>query len=1747
MERRFVVTEALHEGTTTSIFRAVDASNGGRVVLKRLRSEHKSLVEEERLRHEFSILSRIDAPGVARAVELAWDEGALAMVLLDRGGEALHLRMRRGKLGLRACIAIGASIAAALEGVHAARIIHKDVNPHNIVVCGDGAEIELIDFELATAMPRGADAGIMPDLIEGTLAYIAPEQTGRTNRVVDTRADLYGFGATLYTMLAGRPPFEGQDPIELVHAHIARRPVPLSEKDPSIPAVVSAIVSKLLAKMPEERYQSAAAVRQDLETCLARLDAEGRIEGFVLGASDVSERFQIPEKLEGRGGTIAAIGEARLRAAGSAPLLVLVSGPLGIGKSALLREGARVLAEEEGRVAASKADEREADVPYAAITRALSPLLRELCASSEEKLAQTRQALVSALGSAAPVLVDVLPDLAVVLGKTEGGDAAGQTSPELPVEQARERARFAFVRLFQVLAKDGLALFLDDLDAADAASLDLVERLVREGAATGLVIVGSCREVILAQLDEAGAPVVRLSLEPLGQDDVHAIVRGAVHRDGDDVARLAALVHKKTLGNPLFVGAFLSMLHRDGLIDFDHASRAWRWDQDAIERAPVAADVLALLAERASRLGPEALALCRIAACLGLRFDRATLAEAADLELEQVDALLAEAAEEGLVIGGSGAHAFLHERVREVVYAPIPEAERRAIHLRLGRILRAFAPREKLFELLGHLNLAEPSIDDPNERLGVAWMNLEAGKRARAAAAFDAASAHFEAGLSFLPKDAFRSAKEEAVALSFGAAEAAYSCGRRARAEKLYAELDRHAETDLERLRVDRARVRMLRSLNEFPAALDIACAALAREGIVLPKDPGLGAVLFEFAKAERALWKKSVDELLALPFVASERSDLVAAIAEDTLFIAFFERPMIQSVLACKLVSSSRSRGLSPASAAGFAGYAFLVRMIRRDVARADELGRMAQRLLDRFPSIATAPLVHLTYAVLIAPFRYPPSVMVEEVERTHRAALEAGDRAFTYFAGGTRISSAMLMGRPLGEVLAMLAEDRRRLEELARATNTPFGMPTNERFALFLQGKTRGDGFDTDDLDEATYVADLERDATKLGPAVYSYSKALALVIMGRAEEARRTFEAMPKDVEDKLVVAFAGGEFLFTRGLVLAATARARSPLGRAKDLLVMHACQRKLAALAKDAPASFQHKAELLAAECARLEGRIGAAVDHYERAAKLAHASRFLHEEAIALERAGLFWLERENAEISRSYLGRAIRVYGRWGATAKVAALEKTYPALARSAARSSSTGEEGPTTTRTTSSVALDARAMVRASQAVSGELTLERLLRKLIEVAVQATGAERGVLVLEGDSGLAVAARISAQGTVDVPSEPIPIAEAGGLSLTAIQYVARTGKSLLCKDASSDPITKSDPHVASRGTRSLLVVPIVRQGDLRGALYLENDLSTGAFTADRLSLCEVLAAQMSISVENARLYAGLERLVDERTRALASATARVVELEKTATEARMAGGFAHEMRNALTAAKMLLSVILPAEAKSLPVENGDSLLALYGKLDGRVDAEVMDDVAPLLRDINANEERIDGALRLVWSSIERALGTTQLILEYAKLGSERPSDSPLDLSALVRSIAAESQADFAAHGVELVIDVPAAARVRGKDEHWYSILKNLVLNARDALLDVERPEGRRIRVGYEERGGRVVVSVEDNGAGIADEDKARIFEPFFSTKPDTGTGLGLGVVKKLVALYGGTIAAFSELGRGTRFSIELPPFGPP
>src|SRR5712671_2157616 len=833
-------------------------------------AERAASASLERLEHEYALAADLDPKWAARPLALVRQNGNAALVLDDSGYEPLDLILGR-PLELTRFLRLAISLATALGQIHRHGLIHKDIKPANILVDAAG-NVRLTGFGIASRLTREHQAPAAPEVIAGTLAYMAPEQTGRMNRSIDSRSDLYSLGVTLYEMLTGGLPFMASDPMEWVHCHIARQPVPPGERITEVPAPISAIILKLLAKTAEERYQTAAGVEADLRRCLAEWGGRGRIDTFLVGSHDTLDRLLIPEKLYGRECEIDSLLAAfdRVVARGT-PELVLVSGYSGVGKSSVVNELHKVIVPSRGLFAAGKFDQYKRNIPYTTLAQALRTLVRQILVKSEAEVGQWRCALTQAVEPNGQLIVSLVPEVEVIIGKQP-------PVPELPPRDAQNRFNIVFRRFLGAFARPEhpLALFLDDLQWLDAATLDLLEHLVTHSEVRHLLLVGAYRDneispshPLLRSLEaarKAGARVQEIVLAPLGLDDVGQLVADAVRCEPERVRSLAELVQEKTEGNPFFAIQFFTALADEGLLAFDAVALAWQWDIDRISAKNYTDNVVELMAAKLKRASTTTQEALKQLACLGNVVDIATLTLVLRETEQAIDAALLEAVHAGLVLQHDSAYKFLHDRIQQAAYSLIPEEHRAEVHLRIGHVLLASMSAdqlaEHLFDVANQLNRGAGRLIDPDEKAQVATINLRAGRKAKASVAYGSALGFFSAGMPLLDEKNWATRYELIFSLWIERAECEFLTGHFDTAEQLIGELLQRAESKVDQAAVYNLQVRLHEVNGEYSEAVASGLECLNLFGIHIPAHPTQEQVQTEYETVWQFLNGRPIESL---------------------------------------------------------------------------------------------------------------------------------------------------------------------------------------------------------------------------------------------------------------------------------------------------------------------------------------------------------------------------------------------------------------------------------------------------------------------------------------------------------------------------------------------------------------------------------------------------------------------------------------------------------------------------------------------------------------------------------------------------------------------------------------------------------------------------------------------------------------------------------------------------------------------
>src|SRR6266568_282123 len=1444
--------------------RRSDATWGAAAVLEVMPATDPPAPETlRRLEHEYALRADLDSAWAARPLELSRRDGRPVLVLEDPGGEPLDQLMGAPlELGLFLRLAIG--LAAALRELHARGIMHKDLKPSKVLVDAAKGQVWLMGFGIASHLRRERQAPEPPEVIAGTLPYMAPEQTGRMNRSIDSRSDLYSLGIMLYEMLAGSLPFVASDPMEWVHCHIARQPVPPDERRKEIPHVVSAIVMKLLAKTPEERYQTAAGVEHDLLRCLAAWGPERRIDDFRVGEEDTSDRLLIPEKLYGRWREVETLLAAFDRVVTSGrPELVLVSGYSGIGKSSVVNELHKVLVPPRGLFASGKFDRYKRDVPYATLAQAFQKLIQSLLGKSEAELAHWRDALRQALEPNGRLMVDLVPKLALVIGEQP-------PVPELSPQDAQQRFQFVFRQFFGVFARPEhpLALFLDDLQWLDAATLDLLEDLLTRSDLRHFMLIAAYRDnevtpahPLMRKLEairNAGAPVQEVRLAPLAREHVGQLVADALRCEPVRADPLAELVYEKTGGNPFFVIQFLSALADERLLAFDHDAARWSWDVGRIHAKGYTDNVVDLMVAKLTRLPLVAQEALQQLSCLGNRADTTTLALARGTSEEQVHADLWEAIRLELIERLDGAYRFVHDRVQEAAYSLIPEPSRADAHLGIGRLLAARTPREKreevIFEIVNQLNRGVALISSPDEREGLAELNLMAGKRAKDATAYASALTYLAAGRALLPEPCWARYAALTFELEVCRAECEFLTGAFAAAEGRLSGLSRRARLPVDLATVTRLQEELFMRLGRSDRAVEACLDYLRQTGVQWSARPTKEQLQREHERIWCQIGSRSIEDLVDLPLMTEPELRGTMDVLNAVLPAALFTDENLFCLVLCRMANLSLEHGNSDASCHAYVCLGMLLGHGFGNYPAGFSFGKLGLDLVEQRGLRRFEGRIDLLFGGCLLPWTQPIRTGRSLVRRAFEVATRLGDLTYAGYSRTVAITDLLATGEPLAEV------QREAETGLEFAQKVRFGFVADIidgqlRLIRTLRGLTpQFDSFNDTGFDESRFEQHLAEDpGLGIVACWYWIRKLQARFLAGAyvsaieaAENARRLLWTS--------VTSFELADYQFYAALTRAALCDAASAADRAQHQEALSAHHRQLQQWAENCPANFEDRAALVGAEIARIDGRDADAMRLYERAIAAARANGFVHNEALASELAARFYAARGFEEIAHLYLRKARNGYLLWGADGKVRQLDQLHPHLG--------TVEPAPDARRTIGAPIghLDLATVLKVSEAVSGEIVLEKLVDTLLRTAIEHAGAARGLLILSRGDELSIAAEASTVGdTVTVRLREGPVA-GSELPESVVHYAARTEESVILDDASAPSPYSADEYIRRVHARSVLCLPLVKQGRLVALLYLENSLAAGVFTPARIAVLNVLASQAAMALESGLLYRELQ-----------------------------------------------------------------------------------------------------------------------------------------------------------------------------------------------------------------------------------------------------------------------------------------------
>jgi predicted ATPase/signal transduction histidine kinase len=1755
----YQILERIYESSSSLVFRGRRKHDDLPVVLKMLKKDYPTSKEILGYKQEYRVTCTLESlPGVIGVYGLDSYEHTLVMILEDFGGESLNILRSYKEFDCAELLRISIMITRSLGEIHRTDVIHKDINPSNIVYNPFSGELKIIDFGISSVLTTETPVIKNPGLLEGTLAYISPEQTGRMNKPVDYRTDYYSLGATLYEMFTGSLPFDTVDPLEMVHCHLAMQPTAPSKLNEKTPETISNIVMKLLEKDPEDRYQSTAGIRADLEECLKQYERSAQIKPFPLGAADVPERFHVPRKLYGRQAEIETLMRAFDRVVEGHKQMMLVSGHPGVGKSSLIKEIHKPITRQRGFFISGKFDQYQRNVPYAAVVYAVREMVRLLLTESETELSLWRKRLSSAMGTNGRIVTDVISEVELIVGPQP-------PVPDLPSEESQNRFNLVFLNFIRALCRkeQPLVLFLDDLQWADSSSLSLLEMMIADEDTRYLFLIGAYRNnevdsahplaIMLTEFEKHSFVLNRVELAPLRLSQVLELTADTLHASKDSTQPLAELLTQKTGGNPFFINEFLKSIHEAGLLRFDLVTGSWQWDLQEIRSQKITDNVVDLLTDKIRRLGPESRRVLTLAACIGNQYDLEMLAVASELSQEQALAALKEPLKLGLIVPlgdayrfvemelpkpSDGLHAefrFSHDRIQQAAYSLISPDERLQIHRSMGLLLlrntRVLENEASQFAIVNHMNVAMDLLESRSERHELARLNLKVARKAKTSAAYGPAYRYLETSRKLLDEDSWQDQYDLTLDLFVESAEVAYLCTEFEEMERLTEVVLRHARTLLDKVQVYEVAIQALIARNKLLDAVKTALWVLRQLGMTFPRKPKKLDVILGLLKARLALAGKDVEGLVDLPKMRDPTTLAAMRILTSVGKAAYIAAPELVPLLAIRLVILSVRHGNAPESAFGYATYGLILTGAIGDIERGDRFGKLALRLSERFSTPRLRVRIVMVVNFFITHWKNHQRSLLKPMQEVYRMGLETGNLEDAALAAHMYCTSSYRTGRNLKGLEQEMNNFLSAVRVLKQESSLLLIQAYHQVVSALSGDEASIDCLSSDTSDEEK-VLSMHRQAGDRSLICVLYYNKLVLCYLFEQYEKAAQYSDLTQAYLDGQTGTPAVPVAVFYDSLAQLAMYKTSGPSERKTILKRVASNQKKMKKWARHGPMNFLHKYFLVEAERLGSLGKDTRAAELYNRSIDLARENGFTNEEALATELAAKFYLSRGTTIVARAYMTEAHYCYQRWGASAKVKHLETEYGRLLTPRTGIPKAGTVRTMSTLVTTSEGsaedLDLSAIMKASQTISREIVFRNLIEKLMIIIMRSAGAQRGFLIRNVGGELLIEAKLTQGNFFSLGT--VPVEGSDEVSEAIINYVARTNESVVLNDSEHKAEFDPDEDFPESETKSILCAPLVHQGKQTAIIYLENDLASGVFTRDRLEVLGLLCSQAAISMEISRLYEEMEQRVVERTKDLERAN------QDLQSEVAQRQGTQEALQKAKAAAEhanRAKSEFLATMSHELRTPL-NAVIGFSEMLEDKVFGELNELQLKYLSHVVSSGKHL---LEIINDILDLAkVESGRMDLEYSKVHIRPMLEKSM---VMIREKALKHQLGLELHMSEDLEETEVVAdEIRLKQ-----IVFNLLSNAAKFT-----PDGGAITLSALRDGSDLAITVSDTGIGIRREDHERVFNKFEqvhanSVRAQQGTGLGLALTRRLVELHHGRIWVRSDgEGKGSDFTFTIP-----
>ena len=1473
----FIITEKIYESKNSIIYKGKRKSNNENVIGKTLSGEYPSPDFLLRFKSEYELLTRINISGVIKVFEMEKLNDRPIFFMEDFVGLSLKDYIKNEKVYLEEFIDITIKVIKILKQIHEKNIIHKDINPANILFNPETRQIKIIDFGIATELLKENPSTISSDLLEGTVYYISPEQSGRMNRTIDYRSDFYSLGVSLYQILTNVLPFNSHDTLEIIHSHIAKKPELPHEIDNRIPEVISFIILKLMAKDAEDRYQTCDGILYDLEECWKRLKNSGEIKQFPIAQKDFSNKLQIPEKLYGRAKEVTQIMKTFHSATKGNAKVLLVSGRSGIGKSALVGEIHKPILEYRGYFIAGKYDQYKRNTPYRAIIQAFQNILNQILTESSESLARWKSRLELALGNNGKVITDIIPELELLIGKQP-------VVPELSPGDSQNRFELVFQNFIHALCDitHPIGIFLDDMQWADLPSINLIKSIILNPDSKYILVILSYRDnevntthpfqLAVEEIKKNGIEIKHILLNSLSLFDVNHLISDTLSCNKADTSDLAEVIHLKTGGNPFFVNEVFKNLYEQNLIlapNSKDETAKWSWDIEKIREVKLADNVIELMVEKIEKMADSRIQILKLAACIGNHFRMDVFAKVLGIPEKDSNLELAFLANEGFFLIGDNQARFVHDKIREATYTLITEEERIQNHYTIGSVYLELAGEERteeyLFPIVNQLNQGRTLLKETEKKKFID-LNIMAGNKSLLSGAYEAAEKFFQIVEETLPKDHWEHNYEESLDIFSKKALTEYLATNYESAEFTFAVILRYAKSTLDKISILEIKAMLYTSQSKMRDALDIATEALSVLKVSLPKNPNDLSPLPEILKIKLKLRNKPIQSLLNLPLLKNKEQLSILRLLNACFAPSYISKPALFPIIALKMVNSTLNYGISPISPFAFVALGMIQGSALGDFSLGYEFGKLAIDMVNKYKFETIKSRVYFVFAFTVNHFKNHARTSQPYLAESIQSGMDNGDILYTAYSVNHIVFQSFSMRQNLASVSEKFEHYRQIHIKLKQDD-------VRDMFSLIEQATFNLRGLSSDIFMLCGTVFDERitipkwidsKNSTTLN--AYYLMKIIIEYLLGDKNKVLE-YEALAVVHENGNFGTLFIPDHVFFESLALCHLYEQYLKTDKNKDnnnyLQRIKKNQKRMKKWADSCPANFGHKYYIIEAEVHSITDERILALQAFEKGIELAKEHEYLLEEAIGNELCAKFWMRNKREKYAKIHITEAHYAYKKWGCLPKVQKLEEEFPYL-QSLTNSKGNDISFSTvhlTASSTSSNSLDVKTVLKASQAISGEIVLDKLLSRIMKFVIENAGAQKGYLLLPDQDKL----RIEAFGEINSEIkvlQSIPLNSDEYLPEVIVNYVLRTKESLVIADATKYAMFATNEYIITKSIRSILCLPILNQGKLIAILYLENNLTTGAFTPDRVEILNILASQAAISMENATLYQNMLKL---------------------------------------------------------------------------------------------------------------------------------------------------------------------------------------------------------------------------------------------------------------------------------------------